>query len=192
MRALILDGARAGETLLAPVAAALGSALVDAGYEPTSIALSELEISSCRGDFGCWIKTPGECTIDDEARDIACGIVHSDLVVFLTRITFGGYSSELKKMLDRAIGIVLPQFAMIRGEVHHKARYQKYPDLLAVGVCSKLDPEAAEVFARLVRQNASNLHSPRQSTVILQNATPPEEMRRQILLSLETRKAVRG
>jgi multimeric flavodoxin WrbA len=53
--------------------------------------------------FGCWVKAPGECVIDDGARSAAKKLVPSDLAVFLSPIVFGGYSYELKKVLDRQI-----------------------------------------------------------------------------------------
>jgi len=49
------------------------------------------------GCFGCWNKTPGTCVMKDDSAKIAKAVVNSDLLIFLTPITFGGYSSELKK-----------------------------------------------------------------------------------------------
>jgi multimeric flavodoxin WrbA len=32
--------------------------------------LRELAIAPCTGCFGCWTRTPGECVVEDSARDI--------------------------------------------------------------------------------------------------------------------------
>ena len=52
--------------------------------------LSEQEIGNCAGDFVCWIRSPGICNVDDDNRAIAEDTVASDLVVYLTPVTFGG------------------------------------------------------------------------------------------------------
>jgi multimeric flavodoxin WrbA len=48
--------------------------------------------------------TPGECVIKDAGCDVARDVSHSDLVILLTPMSFGGYSSELKKAVDRYAG----------------------------------------------------------------------------------------
>ena len=64
---------------------------------------------------------------------IAAAVVTSDLMVYLTPVTFGGYSSMLKGMVDHLIQNVSPFFARLDGETHHRKRYKNNPDLLAVG-----------------------------------------------------------
>ena len=191
MKALILNGARKGGATLAPVVEALSSELIQGGYEPTMLALSEHEIASCRGDFGCWVKTPGECVIDDVARDISCGMLNSDLLALLTPVTFGGFSSELKKVLDRVIGLIMPQFKMVHGEIHHKKRYKRYPSLFAVGVMPEADEQAATMFAYLLGRVALNFHSPWHGAVVLSNGMPPNEIRERIRRALAEKEAER-
>ena len=60
-------------------------------------------------------------------------LVHSDLVVFLTPVTFGGYSSELKKALDHVIPILQPFMQKRGGETRHPQRYVRRRDLLVIG-----------------------------------------------------------
>jgi hypothetical protein len=100
------------------------------------------------------------CRIDDTGRSVAASLINSDLVVYLTPVTFGGYSSELKKALDRSICLILPFFTRIDGEVHHQPRYECYPSLLGLGVLPAPDLEQERIFARLVERNAINLHAP--------------------------------
>ena len=104
-------------------------------------------------------------------------MARSDLVVLLSPITFGGYSSELKKALDRSIGIVSPFFTRIHGEVHHKPRYARYPVLLAIGVTADSDPEEAQIFTRLVERNAINYHAPAHVVAIVSRDDSPEQIR---------------
>jgi multimeric flavodoxin WrbA len=123
------------------------------------IVLREKKIGNCAGDFFCWIRTPGVCNVNDDNRAIATAIVASDLMVYLTPVTFGGYSSALKRMVDHQIQNVTPFFAKVEGETHHRKRYKKYPDLLAVGWMDTADAQAKVVFRHLVQRNALNWHS---------------------------------
>ena len=81
--------------------------------------------------FGCWVKTPGQCVQDDPAREVARACARADLVVLFTPVTFGGYSSELKKAIDRSIPNLSPIFIRIRGETHHPCRYASRASLAA-------------------------------------------------------------
>ena len=118
------------------------------------------KVAFCQGCFECWVKTPGVCKTGDVARRIAEEYVKSDVVVMVTPISFGGYGSNLKKVVDRMIGLVSPFFALIDGETHHKPRYDRYPALAAIGFLSEPDAEQAEIFRRLVACNATNMHAP--------------------------------
>lgn len=124
------------------------------------MSLREFEVRHCVGCFGCWVQTPGVCLVDDPARDIAREVIRSDLLVFLTPVTFGGYSSELKKVLDRLICLVSPYFIRISGEVHHRPRYDHFPRLLGVGQLRQPDRESETIFKTLIRRNALNVHAP--------------------------------
>lgn len=173
-KALILDGTRVGESSFDGVHQALTRRLGAAGYEVDSITLRDMEIHHCIGCFGCWVQTPGECLIDDPAREVARAFVASDLVVYFTPVTFGGYSYELKKALDRIICVVSPFFARVHGEVHHKPRYQRYPRLLAVGIQPEPDPVGEEIFAALLGRNAINMHAPAHAATVVGPNRPGE------------------
>lgn len=177
MRALILNGALAGDTALAEIEQALDSALAGRGWDVQRVRLRDVMIAYCQGCFDCWVKTPGVCQTRDGARDVTRALVRSDLLVLLSPVTFGGYSSELKKALDRSIGIVLPFFTRIHGDVHHAARYARYPALLVIGVTDEPSTEEERVFAALVARNAINFHAPMHSVAFVQRDEPPERMR---------------
>jgi multimeric flavodoxin WrbA len=161
MKALILDGAAALRDLADAVAAALEPRLAALGYEITRHDLTTLEVPDCNGDFGCWTVTPGVCVQRGPHREVARDMIRSDLVVWLTPVTFGGYSSALKRHLDHCIPLVSPWFAKVGGETHHVARYPRAPSLLAVGLLERADASGEAVFERLVRRNVLNLHAPR-------------------------------
>jgi hypothetical protein len=134
------------------------------------------------GCFGCWIKTPGVCVIDDAGRDIARRMIHSDVVVYLTPLMFGGYSSELKKAIDRSIPNISPLFRLMKREVHHAKRYPRNPRLAGIGICSNgpVDPDEEDLFETLVGRNAINLHAPASAAGVVCIAEEDDIRRRRI------------
>jgi multimeric flavodoxin WrbA len=161
MKALILNGAGALRDMADAAGAALDSRLAADGYEILRRDLAALAVPDCNGDFGCWTVTPGVCVQPGPHREVARDLIRSDLAVWLTPITFGGYSSTLKRQLDHLIPLISPHFTRIDGETHHEPRYERFPRLLVVGLLERPDPGAAAVFRRLVRRNVLNVHAPR-------------------------------
>ncbi len=160
MKALILDGGHDTSTVGAALCQTIAILLAAARWEVETVVLRTEKVGYCLGCFECWIKSPGLCRIDDAGRDVAADVINSDLVIFLTPITFGGYSSHLKKVVDRLICLVSPFFTQIDGEVHHKARYAQYPALLGVGMLPQPDDEQTQIFSQLIARNSINLHTP--------------------------------
>ncbi len=156
MKALILDGSVKEESELLSARRSVETALRETGWDVSSIVLKDRRIAACRGCFGCWTKTPGVCVIDDFGREIVCSMVQSDLLVLVSPVTFGGYSSLLKRAVERFIPILLPFFRSIDGAVHHQLRYDRYPQLLVIGYQREPNPKAEEIFRSLVRRNVVN------------------------------------
>ncbi len=155
MKALILDGSHANDLQTIQIRNALSRHLPDA----ETIVLREQKIGNCAGDFFCWVRSPGVCNTDDDNRIIAAKIVQSDLLIYLTRVTFGGYSSELKRMVDHQIQNILPFFTSVHGEVHHQKRYKHYPNLLVIGWMGEPNVRAESIFRHLVHRNTINMHA---------------------------------
>ncbi len=145
---------------LANYAAILENRFRERNHEVRTVNLSEKMILPCTGCFKCWVKTPGRCIIKDHANEISEMFINSDLMVFLSPVVFGTYSSQMKKSLDRMICLISPFFMKIEGEVHHRPRYKKYPSILAIGVMDIYACEHAETFKTIVRRNSINFHAP--------------------------------
>jgi multimeric flavodoxin WrbA len=159
MKTLILDGSREGDRIGERVHRTLATELKARSRDVEHILLRDKKIGNCAGDFFCWIRSPGICNVDDDNREIANYIANSDLVVYLTPVTFGGYSSTLKKMVDHQIQNVLPFFEQVGGETHHQKRYRKYPDFLAIGWMDRSDLQTEAIFRHLTYRNALNFHA---------------------------------
>lgn len=170
MRAFVMDGgpaAAADRRGTARAGLALRSDLDGRGYDVDAVLLCDTSIAYCRGCFECWTRTPGVCRTADPGRDLARRLIASDVAVFLTPVTFGGYSSELKKAVDRIIGLVSPFFCRVDGETHHVKRYRRYPAIVGLGVLPAPDPDDEEIFRTLVRRNALNLRAPASAAAIV-------------------------
>lgn len=180
MRATILNGATQADTSPDTLQAIVDELLVRKGFEVSTIVLRDLDIAPCIGCFGCWDRTPGECVCRDDGCAVAEAVIQCDLVAFLTPVTFGGYSSELKKGVDRVIGLVHPNFVKIGGEYHHVKRYERYPRLVGIGTIAQEDDECARIFRTLVARNAMNMHSPAHASGVLLASQSAREWRKSI------------
>lgn len=167
MKALVLNGAREGGEVADRAAGVLTDLLAERGWDADVMTLRDVDIRNCTGCFACWVKTPGECIIDDAGRDVARRVVQSDLVAWLTPVTFGGYSSELKKALDRSIPVISPFFEMVDGEIHHRKRYERMPAMIALGASSDPDGGEATTFRALHERNARNMRPPTHAAAVV-------------------------
>ena len=156
MKLVILDGT-SGES---PASLCIRQAAPYAGATVTRFALADTRLAPCLGDFDCWTRTPGRCRTADEAQNVAQAVHDADLVVFLTPVVFGGYSSALKKAVDRLIPLIDSYFHERFGLTRHLPRYAKYPALLCIGLADQPNDEARSLFAELAGGNAINLLAP--------------------------------
>lgn len=125
-------------------------------------------VRDCVGCFGCWVKTPAKCVIKDRCNMMPKLISHSEEVIIITPILYGGYSKNIKAVLDRSIGYVLPYFRIVKGEMHHQLRYKKSLSL-RVFFYGECDAKEKEIAYNLVRANAVNLGADSYSTLFCDN-----------------------
>ena len=167
--AIILDGSKRDDNAAHVLRELVVQEMASLGWQVRSLPLARMHLVHCTGCFGCWIKTPGECVIKDDAHKVARDFIQSELVVFFTPVLFGGYGPELKKALDRMICLVSPFFMKIDGETHHQPRYAKYPIIVGIGLLPCEDPDSAQIFRRLIERNAINMHAPDWAAVVLEH-----------------------
>jgi len=94
--------------------------------------LKQMNINQCVGCFQCWTKTPGKCVIKDDAEEILVSVIHSDLVIFASPLVMGMTTGLMKKMNDRLIPLIHPYFSIVKGEIHHRKRYDRYPKIAVI------------------------------------------------------------
>jgi multimeric flavodoxin WrbA len=177
MDALILNGSLRHQHHLIPTQKILAEELGNAGWSVESVLLNEVEVKTCIGCFKCWDTTPGLCFQKDEAQGVVQKIIQSGLVIFLTPLTFGGYSSELKKIIERSLGLLQPGVIIIKGESHHIKRYERYPSLLGIGVAETQDDEEERIFSTLIERHSLNFYPPKHRAVVLIAGEDEEKIR---------------
>ena len=89
------------------------------------------KITQCIGCFGCWIKTPGKCVIEDGYELMGAEWSKCDEAIIVSRCVYGMPSPFVKNVLDRSLAYVHPDFEMRLGEMHHKRRYDNVIKLSA-------------------------------------------------------------
>src|SRR4030065_2801917 len=110
MKTVILNGLKNGNRREPQMSRLLVEEISSLGHSADLLNLAGSRIAPCAGCFGCWVKTPGACVIDDPGRDVARAALHCDLLVFLTPVTYGGDSPGLQTGGGRVVPPPSPLF----------------------------------------------------------------------------------
>ena len=125
--------------------------------QETMINLSSLNMHHCVGCFSCWIKTPGQCVIRDDAIHVYPLIAKSQNLMLVSRIVFGGFDTIMKTMLERALPIQQPFMRLHHGEIHHVQR-NVAPKKATLLIYGQYTEEEKQIFERLIKRNQYNMN----------------------------------
>jgi len=159
--------------------ARLCTALEAKEHAVTKLDLRDLTLRYCIGCFGCWVKTPGVCSCQDESCEMRRAVIHSDFTLWAAPLRMGFPSALLKMALDKSIPLIHPYFVVDRGEAHHRPRYDRYPRLgLLIEPEADTDSLDLEIISDIFSRTAINFKSRLEFS--LTNDTPIEEITRLI------------
>ena len=113
------------------------------------------KIHPCICCFGCWIKTPGQCVINDGYNNMGALISKCGRMIIISQCFYGSYSPFVHNVLDRSIPYILPYFRTKNGETHHKNRYDNNI-IFTVYFYGKISNEEKETARKLVTANGIN------------------------------------
>jgi len=83
------------------------------------------KIHPCICCFGCWIKTPGQCVINDGFDNMGELLSKCNQMIIISKCSYGSYSPFIKNVLDRSVcPYQLPYFKNKNGETRHTKRYK--------------------------------------------------------------------
>lgn len=169
-----------------PAAALFGeslNAVNDVNDSLTVVHLSEKKISPCGACMLCQIKTPGICIKKDDMEHLLPLYVCSDVVVFVTPLVCGGYSSVYKKFLDRICPVLTACFEKRFDETWHIPRYKKRPVVIGAGIMDEINSDK-EIFERLFIRNMKQLFIENYSFFVFSEKNDMPQLKTQFLLSL--------
>jgi multimeric flavodoxin WrbA len=162
MRVTIINGEPQAGSTFDQYVDAYAERVACAGHEVTRVQLRDLSINGCSGCWGCWVKTPGVCVAHDDSAEVCRAVLASDMAVFASPITMGFVTALMKRAVDKLIPIVHPYIEIEGGEMHHWARYDRYPSMgLLLGEGPDSDAEdvaiTTELWSRLARNMKTSL-----------------------------------
>ena len=146
MQALILNSLEQENELYNAVTTSLTGELSKAGYKSKFINLRDKNIEYCNGCGYCGEKEVGVCVKKDDMTEIYPEMANSELYVFISPISFGGFDSEHKKVIDRICPLGVSCYTIHRGELHHPMRYKNPEMFLSIGILKDNFPEQEETF----------------------------------------------
>ena len=126
-------------------------------YDGWNVIADHGTIHPCIGCFSCWNKDPGRCVIKDGYQDMGSLIHEAGEVTVISRYTCGGFSGFVKNVIDRCLGYVLPQFEVVKGETHHKKRYEEDKPFTFIFHGHDLNNKEKAAAERYVRAVCANI-----------------------------------
>ncbi len=129
---------------------------LDLNLENTEVIVADGKYAPCQGCFGCWLKTPGKCVMKDRLQDIGRKLAKSNEVLIISQNCYGGFSPQIKNILDRGIATSLPFFTYRGGRLHHMLRYGKQRSHLIACLYGEMTPLEKETAQKFVHANEIN------------------------------------
>lgn len=170
MRTFVLSDDKQNMECMKTIQTTIGKSTFENNIDLRRTSLHAAQVNSCVGCFGCWIKTPGECVLKDNGRDILKDFVQSDLSIIISPIQFGNYSFSMKSAIDRFIPNDIYKFTKYKGETHHVKRYQERPNILFIGISEKQNQAYEDTFVKLCNKNAVNFRATKHSVLVVQSS----------------------
>lgn len=117
---------------------ALAQGMEEAGASIFRLNLAQKSIGHCLGCFGCWLKTPGICVLQDDMEVALQSYNQADWLVLGTPLYHGTMTGLMKNFIDRTIPTIEPWFVedpLHPGRTIHPKRYDRPQALLLVSPC---------------------------------------------------------
>jgi len=136
-------------------------------------------VKPCTGCYGCWTTAPaGECVIPDRGQEFCHLLAQAGKLTIVSRCYYGGFSPDVKAVIDRHIGYMLPYFHAYEGEMHHVPRYERRIEL-AWHLYGDISEAERETTRRYAAANERNFHAASHTVAFYDcaSATPGAEER---------------
>lgn len=128
---------------------------IDLTNKADQVIVADGKYAPCQGCFKCWTKHPATCVLKDSLQEMCRILGQADELTIITENYYGGYSPNVKRLLDRSIGISTPMSTYRGGLMHHTLRYGKH-DSLRVIVYGDIVEAEKETWRQMVKANSLN------------------------------------
>ena len=127
------------------------------GGKELHIVSDDGSIKQCIGCFGCWLKTPGQCVLNDHYNNMGELGGRAEDFIIISECIYGTYSPFVRNVLDRCLPYVHPYFTKRNGEIHHRPRYDNRMKVRVYfyGIVSEAEKETAR---KMVAANTINFN----------------------------------
>ena len=93
-------------------------------YKVDEIICSQVNVSECKGCFGCWKNEGGQCVISDEMDSILHKYISANIVIWSFPTYFYGIPSKAKCMMDRLFPLYAQELRCDDGKTtYHPYRF---------------------------------------------------------------------
>ncbi len=90
------------------------------------LSVSRMDIKPCQGCFSCWNRTPGQCFIQDDMRQVIQDLLWADITIWSFPLYYYTVPGPLKNLIDRQLPMLLPFMEEQEGQAgsgNHPCRY---------------------------------------------------------------------
>ena len=132
--------------------------LKETGAEVGHVYLRRLNIQPCNGCLSCWLRTPGQCAINDDINILREKFMETDVFILATPIYLFSSSGYLKMLTERLFfPFTLPEYLLMDDKVYHPIRFpeRKWKSLLIAN--GAFDGE--DVFKPLIDMYERMMHN---------------------------------
>lgn len=138
------------------------------GLEVNYFSVVGLDVKPCYSCGACNTKTYGKCILKDDMEPILRKLIRTDRLVLVTPVTWGGYSSDIKKVFDRTSVLGDIHYYVKKGEMVKGTR-SNMKQIYAIGVKDDCSQEEKETFDRLLQENANIMNISGKAFIVEQN-----------------------
>ena len=185
MKRLILNGLKKEGSFYHEIKDNLVKTLADKNIKNNWIDLVEKYIEYCNGCGYCNMKNPGICAKDDDMQEIFPLMAKSEILIFVSPISFGCYNSQLKKAIDRYSVLGLPTYSVYKGELHHPTRYNNPSYFLSIGILNQPNKDMEDTFKLVSNRNAVCFFSNESESLIIDGSIQDNEIKNKISKSIK-------
>jgi len=124
----------------------------------------------CVGCLNCWFVTPGNCKINDRLQNISSLLGNSEETIIISQNCYGGYSEQIKKILDRSVSASTPFFTYRSWKVRHVKRYRIKRKQLTVVLYGNFLETEVKTAEKIIELNRSTMGFKKANLYMINNA----------------------